>query len=103
MTRDALKGKIQTVLGPIAPEALGRTLMHEHLLCDIRPPATRGDNDLGPEITLENVWQINHGHGIKRAGRKYMLDLEDASTVLSVDHQTPILLITHRRALSPSF
>ena len=64
MTRDALKGKIQTVLGPIAPEALGRTLMHEHVLCDIRPPATRGDNDLGPEITLENVWQINHGHGL---------------------------------------
>ena len=80
MTRDALKGKIQTVLGPIAPEALGRTLMHEHVLCDIRPPATRGDNDLGPEITLENVWQINHGHGIKRAGRKYMLDLEDIAT-----------------------
>ena len=77
MTQGALKGKIQTVLGPIPPEALGRTLMHEHVLCDIRPPATRGDNDLGPEISLENVWQINHGHGIKRAGRKYMLDLED--------------------------
>ena len=36
MTRDELKGKIQTVLGPIAPEALGRTLMHEHVLSDIR-------------------------------------------------------------------
>ena len=52
MTRDELKGKIQTVLGPIAPEALGRTLMHEHVLSDIRPPGTRSDNDLGPEITL---------------------------------------------------
>ena len=41
MTRDELKGKIQTVLGPIAPETLGRTLMHEHVLCDIRPPGTR--------------------------------------------------------------
>ena len=80
MTRDDLKGKIQTVLGPIAPGQLGRTLMHEHVLCDIRPPRSRGDNDLGPEITLENVWQINHGHGIKRAGRKYMLDLEDVAT-----------------------
>jgi phosphotriesterase-related protein len=80
MTRAALKGRIQTVLGPIEPAKLGRTLMHEHVLCDIRPPATRGDNDLGPEITLENVWQINHGHGIKRAGRKYMLDLEDVAT-----------------------
>jgi phosphotriesterase-related protein len=80
MTRDALKGKIQTVLGPIAPESLGRTLMHEHVLCDIRPPGTRSDNDLGPEITLENVWQINYGRGLKRAGRKYMLDLEDIAT-----------------------
>ncbi len=74
------KGKIQTVLGPIEPEALGRTLMHEHVLCDIRPPATRSDNDLGPEITLENTWQINYGRGLKRAGRKYMLDLEDIAT-----------------------
>jgi phosphotriesterase-related protein len=80
MTRGQLKGKIQTVLGPIEPEALGRTLMHEHVLCDIRPPATRTDNDLGPEITIENTWQINYGRGLKRAGRKYMLDLEDIAT-----------------------
>ena len=77
MTRDQLRGTIQTVMGPIAPEKLGRTLMHEHVLCDIRPPGTRSDNDLGPEITLENVWQMNYGRGLKRAGRKYMLDLED--------------------------
>src|SRR5258708_23351580 len=80
MTRADVKGKIQTVVGPIAPESLGRTLMHEHVLCDIRPPGTRADNDLGPEITLENVWQINYGRGLKRAGRKYMLDLEDIAT-----------------------
>lgn len=29
-----LPGKVQTVLGPIAPEALGVTLMHEHILID---------------------------------------------------------------------
>jgi phosphotriesterase-related protein len=80
MSRPDLKGKIQTVLGLIEPRQLGRTLMHEHVLCDIRPPGTRSDNDLGPEITLENVWQINYGRGIKRAGRKYMLDLEDIAT-----------------------
>ena len=77
MTQQQLTGKIQTVLGLIEPGQLGRTLMHEHVLCDIRPPGTRSDNDLGPEITLENVWQLNYGRGIKRAGRKYMLDLED--------------------------
>ncbi len=80
MAQQNLAGKIQTVLGPIEPAALGRTLMHEHLLCDIRPPGTRADNDLGPEITLETVWQLNYGHGIRRAGRKYMLDLEDIAT-----------------------
>ena len=89
MSPGDLKGKIQTVLGPIAPEMLGRTLMHEHVLCDIRPPGTRSDNDLGPEITLENVWQINYGRGLKRAGRKYMLDLEDIATreVRMMKHQ----------------
>lgn len=80
MTREGLRGKIQTVLGPIAPEDLGRTLMHEHVLCDIRSPGTRSANDLGPEITLENVWQMNYGRGIRHAGRKYMLDLEDIAT-----------------------
>jgi phosphotriesterase-related protein len=31
-----LQGRVQTVLGPIAPEALGVTLPHEHLLIDER-------------------------------------------------------------------
>ena len=30
-----IAGKVQTVLGPIEPEALGVTLMHEHLLVDL--------------------------------------------------------------------
>jgi phosphotriesterase-related protein len=30
--------RVQTVLGPIAPADLGPTLMHEHLICDIRHP-----------------------------------------------------------------
>jgi len=77
LSRTELRGSVQTVLGLLAPEKLGRTLMHEHVLCDIRPPGTRGANDLGPEITLENVWQMNYGRGLKRAGRKYLLDLED--------------------------
>ncbi len=29
------KGKVQTVLGPVAPEALGLTLPHEHVLLDM--------------------------------------------------------------------
>ncbi|MFT4231764.1 MAG: hypothetical protein QM606_03180, partial [Leucobacter sp.] len=34
-----LEGLVQTVLGPVRPEALGPTLMHEHLFLDIRRPA----------------------------------------------------------------
>ncbi|MBM3948127.1 MAG: aryldialkylphosphatase [SAR202 cluster bacterium] len=33
--KSALSGKVQTVLGPIEPSALGITLMHEHLLLDL--------------------------------------------------------------------
>ncbi|WP_240739863.1 phosphotriesterase family protein [Leucobacter triazinivorans] len=34
-----LEGLVQTVLGPVSPQALGTTLMHEHLFLDIRRPA----------------------------------------------------------------
>ncbi|MBS0519879.1 MAG: aryldialkylphosphatase [Proteobacteria bacterium] len=61
MTRAALRGRAQTVLGPVDPAALGPTLMHEHLLWDIRTPAMRADPDQGPEITLCNCFAINYG------------------------------------------
>ncbi|WP_218023900.1 phosphotriesterase family protein [Gluconacetobacter liquefaciens] len=35
------RGFIQTVLGSIAPECLGPTLMHEHLIIDLNSPAQR--------------------------------------------------------------
>jgi phosphotriesterase-related protein len=71
--RDSLRGKVQTVGGVIAPEALAATLMHEHVLCDITPPSLAALNDPGPEITLENVYAINYGK-VKHA-TKYRLDL----------------------------
>jgi len=72
---DGLRGKVQTVRGVIAPEALAATLMHEHVLCDITPPSLAALNDPGPEITLENVWAINYGK--IRHATKYRLDLID--------------------------
>ena len=56
-----LKGKAQTVLGPIDPTELGNTLMHEHLVWDIRTPKMAADLDQGPEINLCNCWQFNYG------------------------------------------
>src|SRR5262245_66680127 len=78
LARAALRGCAQTVLGAVAPDALGPTLMHEHLLCDIRPPSQRGAEHLGPEIRLDNVWAINYG--TLPAARKYLLSAVQVAT-----------------------
>lgn len=58
---------IQTVRGPIAPEALGFTSMHEHILCDLSVFRERFKKLLGrddmPEVpmTLENRSRLRHG------------------------------------------
>jgi phosphotriesterase-related protein len=77
MIAHATRGMVQTVLGPIAPADLGQTLMHEHLLCDIRQPSMRRPEDLGPELALDNVWAINYG--TLKAARNYVLDREDVA------------------------
>jgi phosphotriesterase-related protein len=60
--RGDIRGKVQTVLGLIDPSELGTTLMHEHILWDIRPPSQRGESvDQGPEIDICNCWKINYG------------------------------------------
>jgi phosphotriesterase-related protein len=75
--RETLRGKVQTVRGLIAPEALAATLMHEHVLCDITPPSLAALDDPGPEITLENVYAINYGK--VRHATKYRLDLVETA------------------------
>ncbi|MEC7655663.1 MAG: aryldialkylphosphatase, partial [Pseudomonadota bacterium] len=61
LTRSDLIGKAQTFLGLIDSEDLGPTLMHEHLLWDIRTPKMQANPDQGPEIDLCNCWHINYG------------------------------------------
>ena len=78
MDRESLRGQVQTVLGLIAPEALGPTLMHEHLLVDIRPPSKRAPADLGPELSLDTVWAINYG--TLPAARNYLLNDTELAT-----------------------
>src|SRR5262245_26723075 len=53
-------GQIQTVLGPIAPEALGVTLPHEHLLIDFKvmfaePTAASDKGRAWEPVSLENL------------------------------------------------
>ncbi len=76
--RKELRGRAQTVLGLIDPAELGATLMHEHLLFDIRTPAMRADPDQGPEISLCNCFAINYG--TKKMPGNYRLTCEATAT-----------------------
>jgi phosphotriesterase-related protein len=60
-TREQLRGRVQTVLGLCDPAALGATLMHEHVLCDIRPPRWRDLRNEDEPITLSNRFAIDYG------------------------------------------
>jgi phosphotriesterase-related protein len=53
-------GQIQTVLGPIPPEAMGIALPHEHLLIDfkvmfVEPAAASDKGRAGEPVSLENL------------------------------------------------
>ena len=60
------------------PEALGATLMHEHVFCDLRTPALAAEPDQGPPITLENLHDVSYGR--KKHAGKYVLDQIDLAT-----------------------
>ena len=64
MTSQNLSGKIQTVLGLIEPSELGKTLLHEHILTDIRPPSWKTLPQIGEKITLQNRFEIDYGEVI---------------------------------------
>jgi len=72
-----MAGFVQTVLGAVAPESLGPTLMHEHVLCDITPPSLRQAIASRPElvqpITLQSRYDIDYGRH-PHAGKTVMLD-----------------------------
>ncbi|WP_212751869.1 phosphotriesterase family protein [Roseovarius arcticus] len=63
-------GRVQTVLGPVDPAALGVVSMHEHVLCDVTPPSVAASGQPPVEITLENVhdvrffWTRHYGNHI---------------------------------------
>jgi phosphotriesterase-related protein len=86
MAKKELVGNIQTVTGLIAPEALGPTLMHEHILWDVTRPEVVKDaaQNNSPEITitLQNVWEINRRSILdygNQSNRKYSIALEELS------------------------
>lgn len=59
-----LSGKVQTVLGLVDPDQLGRTMTHEHLTmtfdCCYSPPPP------GDEAVAENPFQMQHMHWLRQ-------------------------------------
>ena len=60
MSIPELSGKVQTVLGPIDPHSLGITIMHEHLLIDLRayfeePPEASERAWIDAPITMDRL------------------------------------------------
>lgn len=65
MPTTSLAGQAQTVLGPIAGEAMGITLPHEHLLIDFavmfREPAAGAERGLSRQpVSLANLGWVRH-------------------------------------------
>ena len=67
----------QTVTGTVPASGLGRTLMHEHVLCDLRDPATRDNGKIWPEITMENRFQTDYFQNHNQANM--LLDEDDVA------------------------
>ncbi|MBA3069109.1 MAG: aryldialkylphosphatase [Hyphomonas sp.] len=56
-----LSGKVQTVTGLIDPIDVGPCLMHEHILCDIRPPDYKLREPIGYDIPIQERFAIDYG------------------------------------------
>jgi phosphotriesterase-related protein len=69
----AFRGMVQTVRGPVPPETLGLTLMHEHLLCDVTPPELASQGLPEVEITPENAFEIRY-HWCRHYGNHILSD-----------------------------
>jgi phosphotriesterase-related protein len=68
-------GCVQTVLGPVAPETLGATLMHEHVLCDLTVPELAAQQLPEVEIRLDNAFEIRH-HWCRHYGNHVLNDVD---------------------------
>jgi phosphotriesterase-related protein len=72
----APEGLIQTVRGPIEPSALGRTLAHEHVLCDFIGAAETGRQRWDPDEVVAVMRP--HLEALKERGFKAFADATPA-------------------------
>jgi phosphotriesterase-related protein len=71
------------VLGIVNPETFGATLLHEHVLCDIRPPSLRDKEPVGRNIDLADYWPINYGE-ILAPGNFQLDEVDIASSEIAL-------------------
>ncbi|XP_063535858.1 phosphotriesterase-related protein isoform X2 [Cydia strobilella] len=80
-----MSGRVQTVLGAVSPDVLGRTLTHEHLSMEFthfyrRPPAALASKFPAKHISLQSVGYLRQ----YPYSSKYNLTLNDKDTVQAV-------------------
>lgn len=88
--------RVQTVLGPVDPDALGFTLTHEHLVChppkfvvDADPDLEVSDRDKG-EAELENYRQAGGGTLVEATAIDYG---RDVPAVVSIAQKVPVHIV----------
>lgn len=83
MNDGSLAGKVQTVLGPIEPEALGVTMTHEHLLSSFEralvvPEEASKKAQYNAPLDIEALGWLYHGQGDNRDN----FELDDIPAVI---------------------
>lgn len=88
--------KIQTVLGPIAPEELGITYSHDHVLFQPPPPLAQEDPDLCLDSVEAAVEELTH---FKSAGGQALVEMStvdvgrDPEKLRSISQATGVHII----------
>lgn len=82
MKKESMANQVQTVLGPIAPEQLGVTLTHEHLLIDLAFARPAPEEALARELydaplSMATLPQVR-GQGMASRDDLQLLDVETA-------------------------
>ena len=83
MSGEGLVGKVQTVLGPIGPEALGVTMTHEHLLSSFEgvleaPAEASRRTQFEAPLSMDLLGQFYHGQADNRSNFK----LDDIPSII---------------------
>jgi phosphotriesterase-related protein len=67
------RATVQTVTGPLPASQLGVTLMHEHIVTDLRAPAQRGVGDYNPEAAFRVA--LPHLNELREAGCRSLVEI----------------------------